>query len=104
MILKEKKHLYTRFPLLCLGIVLLAFSPLIIGIIGANITERWTGEACHEGNCTWMVLPWLSMLTIPIGGIVLLIFLVVGVRDILEIRRKKKDINLPGHHKKVIDN
>lgn len=72
-ILTKKKHCYTRLPLGFAVIVLFALSPSIIGVIGAWFSEMTTGERCHEGNCSWMVIPWLTLLTLPIGGILMII-------------------------------
>lgn len=88
LILKNKRHLKTRlFPWL-LVILFLAFSPVIIGVIGAWYTEFSTGESCHEGNCAWMVLPWLGIFTIPIGGIILFVYIIIVIIDIVNFSQK----------------
>ncbi len=94
LILKKKKHLKTRLVPWLLVIIFLAFSPLIIGIIGAWFTELSTGVSCHEGNCAWMVLPWLSIITIPIGGIILLIYIIIVVIDAVELNQKEQNASI----------
>lgn len=81
LIIRRKRHFFTRLPLLLLGIVLLSLAPLLIGLLGAWFTEWQTGEPCHEGNCSWMVLPWLTIFTLPMGGVLLLVLLVLVLRD-----------------------
>jgi hypothetical protein len=80
-IITHKRHYLTRVPAGILGIVLVSLSPLLIGIAGAWLTEQQTGEPCHEGNCGWMVLPWFVMITVPLGGMAMLGFLLVILRD-----------------------
>jgi len=78
-IFKRKKGIYGRFALWLIFIGFFSLSPLIIGIIGAWFIEWKTGQPCHEGNCSWGALPWLTLMTMPIGfllfGIILIIFL-----------------------------
>ncbi|SHG53079.1 hypothetical protein [Flagellimonas flava] len=90
IIIKHKKHLYTRLIIWSVVIGFLAFSPLIIGLVGAWISEWQTGEPCHEGNCSWMVLPWLSMFTIPVGGLIFLVFVIIAAVDISSLNNKKE--------------
>lgn len=84
-IIQTKKHYLTRLPLGFLGITLFAFSPFLIGVMGAWATEKFSGQPCHEGNCGWMVLPWLTVFTLPIGAFLLLVFLLMVVRDSLDL-------------------
>jgi hypothetical protein len=80
----------TRFPIWLALIIFSALSPIIIGFIGAWVTEIITNEPCHEGNCTWMVLPWLAMITLPIGGGILLIYLIIILIDTIRLLNKNK--------------
>jgi len=84
-IIRQKSHLLTRLPLGLFGIVLFSFSPFLMGVIGAWATQKFTGQPCHEGNCGWMVLPWLTVLTLPIGAFLLLVFLLMVARDSLDL-------------------
>ncbi|AHM59297.1 hypothetical protein D770_05150 [Flammeovirgaceae bacterium 311] len=88
IIIKNKKHYYTRFPIWLSLILLFLLSPVLIGFIGAWITELITSEPCHEGNCIWMVLPWLTIITLPVGGIILLIYVVIILLDTVKLMTK----------------
>lgn len=89
IIIKRKKHLLTRFPLWLLVIAFLSFSPLIIGLIGAWYSEWSTGQPCNESNCSWMVLPWLTLISMPLGGLILLAYLIIVLMDSIDLYRKK---------------
>ena len=89
IIINHKKHYLTRLPLWLIGIVFVGLSPIIIGLLGASITERTTGQPCHEGNCIWMILPWLGMLSIPIGVIGLIIFSIIVLNDSISLNKRK---------------
>lgn len=87
MIYNSKKHWWR----LALGFGLIgffAFSPFIIGIIGAYISEMRTGEVCHEGNCYWGTLPWLTFFTMPIAAMIGFIFFVIAVIDVVRVWNK----------------
>lgn len=91
IILKTKKHYLTRFSLWLGVIIFLALSPFIIGFIGAYLSELITNEPCHEGNCFWGVIPWLGIfITLPIGGIGLIIYLVIIIIDSIKLMRNGK--------------
>ncbi|AHM59326.1 hypothetical protein D770_05295 [Flammeovirgaceae bacterium 311] len=90
-IIKNKRHYYTRFPIWLALILLFGLSPMIIGFFGAWVTELITGESCHEGNCTWMVLPWFTIITLPVGGGILLVYLVIIVIDTIRLLKKGND-------------
>lgn len=88
VLIKTKRHFFTRFPLGLLFIFLFSFSPVLIGLIGAWITEYTSGEPCHEGNCGWMVLPWLGMFTLPAGAILFIAFMILVFIDGLQLIKK----------------
>lgn len=91
LIIKHKKHLYTRFPLWLFVIVFAAFLPFTVGFTGAYLTELFTGEDCHEGNCFWGALPWLGIfITLPGGAIALVVYLIIVLIDSIQLWRKKK--------------
>lgn len=87
LIIKNKQHYFTRLPIGIAFIVIIGFLPLIIGIIGANITEWTTGEPCHEGNCFWGTIPWLTFYTVPIAALAMLVYLVIVVIDVTKLRK-----------------
>lgn len=74
-----------------LSIFFVGVSPVLIGILGERITERLTGEPCHEGNCGWMVLPWFGMITIPLAGLVLIVVVIVALSDAASLRDTKRE-------------
>lgn len=86
-VIKKRRHLYTRFPLGLLIILLIAISPILIGMIGALITEWQTGNPCHEGNCVWGALGWFAFVTIPFAGLLFLIFIIIILKDIYQLKR-----------------
>ncbi len=88
VIVKSKKHLYIRVPILLLLIGVFAISPILIGMIGAWITEFMTGQSCHEGNCFWGAFGWLFMFTFPIAGVVLMAFFIIVIIDIIKLFQK----------------
>jgi len=90
-ILQTKNHLRTRFPLGLLLIVLWAVLPFIMGFSGSYLTENFLHKSCHEGNCIWGALPWLGIfVTLPLGIIFLIIYLVISIVDILQLFGKDK--------------
>jgi len=91
IIINHKKHYLTRLPLWLIFIVFIGLSPIIIGLLGAWVTEIITRQPCHEGNCVWMALPWMIMLSIPIAGFGLIIFLIIILIDSISLTKKKND-------------
>ena len=87
IIIKKSRHFYTRLPLGLLILIFIALSPIIIGMIGATFIEWSTGNPCHEGNCVWGALGWFAFITIPFGGLLFLIFIVIIVRDAYLLNR-----------------
>ena len=81
LIIKNKRHYLTRLPLWILIIVFFGSSPVIVGLVGAGLTEFITGESCNEGNCIWGTLPWLMFYSVPIGVILLIAFIVIMIVD-----------------------
>ena len=93
IIIKHRKHYLTRLTLWLIVIVFIGLSPILIGFLGAWITELSTGEPCHEGNCNWMVLPWMGMITIPISGLGLLLFLIIILIDSISLKKQQHKHN-----------
>lgn len=87
LIIKQRKHLYTRIPLGLLIIVFLSFSPVLMSIIGGMLTEWFTGSSCNEGNCFWGALGWLTFWTVPLGILVAFIFLIIVIVDAFKLKR-----------------
>lgn len=89
LIIKEKKHYLTRLPIWLVIIVLIGFSPTLIGLLGAWITKLKTGQPCHEGGCEWLTLSWLTIITLPIAGMLLLVLLIIILIDSLNLSKSK---------------
>lgn len=85
LIVKSKKHLYSRVPIILILIVIFAISPILISMIGAWMTELITNEPCHEGNCFWGAFGWYFLLTIPIAGVLFIIFIIILITDITKL-------------------
>jgi len=56
-----------------------AFSPFIIGGIGAQLTCDGGWANANEGNCGWAALPWAMIMTIPGGILMAVVGLVMGI-------------------------
>jgi hypothetical protein len=76
ILIKRKKNL-RRIPIGFLIIGFFALSPFLIGILGGEVSEFFTGRAVNEGNSIWGVLPWLTVYTAPIGVVVAVVFLMI---------------------------
>ena len=87
---KNTRQYITRFPVWFFAIIFFALSPYLIGILGSYLTELWTGEPCNESNCGWMVLPFFTFITLPMGVLGLLVFLVIVLQDSLELKNTPK--------------
>lgn len=88
IIVKRKRHYLTRVPIGLFFIGFIALSPIIVGISMARISELTTGIPCNnEGNCAWLVLPWLGMITLPIGLLLLVVFLLIVFIDTLKLSK-----------------
>ena len=90
IILHSKRHYFTRFPFWFGVIVLCGFSPLLIGSAGMWITEMNTGIPCNEGNCYWAIIPWYTLITLPICGLIMIVYLSIIVIDSIELWRENK--------------
>lgn len=63
--------------------VVFAFLPIIITLVASIFVD----DAFNEGMSAWGTLPWLTILTLPIGGVIALIGLVIGAGNITSRRR-----------------
>ncbi|WKN45121.1 hypothetical protein [Tunicatimonas pelagia] len=88
MIIRSKKDYFIRFPLGLLLIFIIGISPFLIGMIGASIVEYTSGEPCHEGNCYWGALPWLSFFTMPVASLLFIIYLIIVAIDTAKILKR----------------
>jgi hypothetical protein len=93
LIIKNKKHLKFRLPLLFFVFFFIAFGPLVVGIVGSIIYEAVTNKPCTEADCEWATIPWFSLLTIPIGGPLFLAFVAIAINDIIQLRKNKDNLD-----------
>jgi hypothetical protein len=101
LLIKHKKQYFTRIPIGLLLIVLFAFAPLIVGLLGSWITSWITGNSCGTNDCIWAVVPYLSIASITIGLLALTLFLILITIDTIGFLRKKKTNS--SKHKKAHD-
>jgi len=87
LIIKNKKQYYTRIPLGIVCLILFSLSPAIIGFGGAWITQLLTTHTVNEGNSAWLGFPWLTLFTIPIGFILLIMYLIIIIMDIVKLNK-----------------
>jgi len=85
ILLKKKRHLYTRIPLGLLIIGFIAICPIIISILGSWISELVTKEPCHEGNCSWATIGWFFFFTFPLAGFLFFVFLIIVIVDVVKM-------------------
>ena len=88
-IIKHKRYYFTWFPFWLFLILFFSLSPFIIGFAGSWVTELETGRPCNEGNCSWAAVPWLGLFTLPIGLLILAIYLFFVLLDTIQLFRKK---------------
>jgi hypothetical protein len=86
-IIRKRKDLLTRFPLGLVAIFIFSILPILVAMIGANISEAMTGEPCHEGNCFWGGIGWLFLITMPVGFILLVGFIIKCIVDFTRIEK-----------------
>lgn len=90
ILLKEKRHLLTRFLPWSLFCLFIAVLPFIIGIGGSYLSEMITGEPCgNEGECGWLAFIWLIMFSFPLAALFFTILSVISIIDIVMYFSKK---------------
>jgi uncharacterized protein with PQ loop repeat len=92
--IRNKKHYYTRLPLGIFLIILFTLSPLLIGLGGAWLSSLLTGEAANEGNSAWLGLPWLIMISLPIGILFFILYGIVVIVDSIKLSRQAEEKKL----------
>lgn len=88
ILIKNVRDIYIKFPLLICALVFLALSPIIVSILGMHLTEVFTAEPCHEGNCIWGALGWFAILTIPIAVFFSIILALIFILDLYSLYEK----------------
>ncbi len=94
-ILQRRRRIIVIFIVL-IALTLLAFSPLVLGLVMMALEEAATGKNVGEHNSVWGVLPWLSFGTMVIflpPAFILLKITVVGVLyDLIVLLKRSKEI------------
>ena len=91
MIYYKREKDFIKFPIGIILIFIIAVSPFIIGYIGATITNLITNESCNESNCFWGVIPWFLFITIPLGILLFIFFILITIIDFIKLKKN----NLP---------
>lgn len=86
--IRNKKHYYSRLPWVILIILFVTFSPAIIGLSGAWITELLTGQVANEGNSAWLASIWLVMITFPLGILLFIIYGFLVIFDSMKLHKQ----------------
>jgi len=84
---------YIDFYKILLGIIIFAFFalfPIIFAMIGGYIEGLIRGIPIHEGNSGIFSFFWFSFITIPIGGILLIIWIIISIKNINLFYKNKK--------------
>lgn len=90
LIIQSQHHAAVRILIGLPAIGFLAFSPIIISVIGANISESITGEPCHEGNCFWGAFGWLFLLSMPVAFLLFIVFVLIVAVDLRNLNQPKQ--------------
>ena len=90
-IIRKKRDLYLKLPLGLLFLVVLAFSPVIISLIGVWYHEVDTSQPCYDGNCWWSAMGWFLFLSVPFASVLGFIYLLVAYFDMEKLRREMRE-------------
>lgn len=85
ILINKRSQIITRLGIGLIIILFTAFSPFIASMIGSWLTELFTNEPCHEGNCFWGAIGWLFLVTFPLSVLLLIIFVIITINDILKL-------------------
>jgi hypothetical protein len=77
------KDIIFKVPIITILCFIIGFFPFGIAFLGMRLTKVFTGQEClNEGDCGWVAVPFLCMITIPIAAFLFLIFMIRVVREI----------------------
>lgn len=71
-------------------IVIAALIPVIVGFGGMYMQEIITGRRAHEGNSIFGAVPWLALITFPLGFGFLVFWTIILVKSNLAFFKKRK--------------
>jgi hypothetical protein len=88
----EVKSILDFFKILAVYVLIFFVSiiPAIIGFAGMYVEETITGRRAHEGNSIFGVLPWLSLITLPLGFGLFIFFTITVVKCNIAYHIKRK--------------
>jgi TRAP-type C4-dicarboxylate transport system permease small subunit len=86
--IKNRKG-YLKLLKAILLVLIIAFSPIIIAISWQWIWGIF-GETINEGNSAVFSIGWLTMITLPVGAIIILLLLIVLIWDSIAIKINQK--------------
>lgn len=91
IIINNRKHYFTRFPLGIVVIILMGFAPFIVSAVGVYFTELSSGQPCHLGNCYWAAIPWFGIfVTLPLSAILMIIYLIIIAIDAVKLKKQSE--------------
>lgn len=71
-----------------LFLCMLAILPVLAGFAGMFVEETITGRRAHEGNSIFGALPWLALITIPAGFVLLIVWTIIVIKSNIAFYRK----------------
>lgn len=71
-------------------ILIVAMIPVIVGFGGMYLQEIITGRRAHEGNGIFGAVPWLALITFPLGLGFLVFWTIILVKSNLAFLKKRK--------------
>jgi len=71
-------------------IVIVAMIPVIVGFGGMYIQEMITGRRAHEGNSIFGAVPWLSLISFPLGFGFLIFWTIIVIKSNIAYHKKSK--------------
>jgi len=73
-----------------LVIFIVALIPVIVGFGGMYIQEILTERRAHEGNSLFGAVPWLALITFPLGFGFLIFWTIVVVKSNIAYHKNRK--------------
>lgn len=64
-----------------LFLCILAILPVLAGFTGMFVEETITGGRAHEGKSIFGAIPWLAMITIPAGFVLLIVWTIIIIKS-----------------------
>lgn len=87
----NKRHFLIRFPIGAAIAAFIGFLPFIVGFGGGKLKGLISGIPCTNDTCPWMVVSYVTIITLPVGGVLLGIWLIIAFIDGLQFVKKLLD-------------